>query len=81
MLKDELKKFSKQFKDSAPSEIIEKIEESTAKLAEGKLLQNALKVGSKMPKFKLTNATGQNIDSEDMLSKGPLVINFYRGGW
>jgi len=81
MLADELKNLNKQFKDNAPIEIVEKIEASTAKIAESKLMQTALKVGSKMPNFKLTNATGSIIDSNEMLSNGALVINFYRGGW
>lgn len=81
MLEYELKKFHKQFKDSAPKEIVEKIEKLTAELAEGKLLQRALKVGDKMPDFILSNATGKNIDSKVLLSEGALVINFYRGGW
>lgn len=81
MLADALKDFNKQFKSSAPAEIVAKIEESTARLAESKLLQSALKVGDKLPSFELSNATGIKVRSEDLLSKGPLVINFYRGGW
>jgi len=81
MLSEELKKINMQFKNNAPAELVEKIESSVARLAEGKLLQNALKVGSKMPKFILSNATGKNIDSDVLLANGPLVINFYRGGW
>jgi len=81
MLAEELNKINAQFRENAPSELIEKIEASVAKLAEGKLSQTALKVGSKMPKFVLTNATGKSIRSEELLSNGSLVINFYRGGW
>ncbi len=81
MLTEELKKINQKFKKDAPSELVEKIEASIAKLAEDKLLNKALKVGSKMPKFILSNATGKQIDSEALLSNGPLVINFYRGGW
>jgi hypothetical protein len=81
MLKDELKKISKQFKENAPADILEKIEKSIAELAEGKILETSLKVGDKIPDFILSNALGQNISSKKLLSEGPLVINFYRGGW
>lgn len=81
MLADALKAFNKQFKSSAPIDIIEKIEECTAELAKSKLVQSSLQVGDKMPEFELSNATGEVISSEELLSKGPLVINFYRGGW
>jgi len=81
MLTEELKKINAQFKENAPSELVEKIEASVARLAEGKLSQTALKVGSKMPNFLLSNAMGKSISSEELLSNGSLVINFYRGGW
>jgi len=81
MLTDALKAVSKQFKGNVSTEVLEVMERSTAELAESKLVESALKVGDKMPAFKLTNAIGESIDSEVLLSKGPLVINFYRGGW
>ena len=81
MLADELKKISKQFKESAPADIVETIEKSIAEVTEGKILQTSLKVGDKMPEFTLSNAVGEPISSTDLLSNGPLVVNFYRGGW
>jgi len=81
MLTDALKAVSKQFKGNVSTEVLEVMERSTAELAESKLVESALKVGDKMPAFKLTNAIGESIDSEVLLSKGALVINFYRGGW
>lgn len=81
MLRDELKKISKQFKESAPLEVVEIIEKSIAELAKGKILETSLKVGDKIPDFILANAMGKNINSKELLSEGPLVINFYRGGW
>ena len=81
MLQDELKKINEQFRSNAPLELVEKIESSIAKLAGSKLVMSSLKVGDKMPSFALFNATSKIIKSEDLLSNGPLVINFYRGGW
>ena len=81
MLADELKKISKQFKERAPADIVETIENSIAEVAEGKILQTSLKVGDKIPEFALSNAVGASISSTELLSKGPLVVNFYRGGW
>jgi len=81
MLADELKKVSKQFKESAPADIVGTIEKSIAEVAEGKILQTSLKVGDKVPEFTLSNAVGELVYSTELLSKGPLVVNFYRGGW
>lgn len=41
----------------------------------------ALKVGDKLPAFKLPNALGEEITSADLLAKGPILISFYRGNW
>jgi len=81
MLSEALKDFNKQFRDSASADILEKIDKSILELAEGKLFKTALKVGDKLPGFELSNAAGRMVGTEDLLSKGPLVINFYRGGW
>lgn len=43
--------------------------------------KNALKEGDKIPEFQLKNATGDTIKIYDVLSKGPIIINFYRGAW
>ena len=44
-------------------------------------LEGVLKVGEEAPSFKLINQHGQNIDSQLMLARGPLVVCFTRGGW
>lgn len=40
-----------------------------------------IKVGEKMPDFKLQNAVGEEVDSASLRAKGPLVLTFYRGEW
>lgn len=42
---------------------------------------NALKVGDRLPEAELTNAVGQHVKLASLLDNGPLVVNFYRGGW
>lgn len=41
----------------------------------------AIKVGDKLPEFKLSDAVGKEQSSTELLSHGPLVITFYRGEW
>lgn len=43
--------------------------------------QNAVQVGDKFPSFRLSDATGKEVSSDDLLAKGPLLITFYRGEW
>ncbi|UCE88095.1 MAG: AhpC/TSA family protein, partial [Pseudomonadota bacterium] len=42
---------------------------------------NAVKVGNLAPDFTLPNVHGQAISLHGALQKGPVVLNFYRGGW
>ena len=54
---------------------------STKELQEQKISEKALKKGDKLPAFKLSDATGKEVSSADLLAKGGIVVSFYRGGW
>ncbi|VUC25550.1 unnamed protein product [Clonostachys rosea] len=41
----------------------------------------AVQIGDKFPSFTLSDATGKQVSSEDLLAKGPLLVTFYRGQW
>ena len=43
--------------------------------------KNAVKIGEKAPNFELPNPLGKQIELFDLLSKGPVVVTFYRGSW
>ncbi|MDW3097119.1 MAG: peroxiredoxin-like family protein [Alphaproteobacteria bacterium] len=43
--------------------------------------QDALKVGDTLPDATFTSATGETVQMSSLLANGPLIINFYRGGW
>jgi enhancing lycopene biosynthesis protein 2 len=38
-------------------------------------------IGTAMPGFRLADTTGTDIDSVDLLARGPLVVSFFRGAW
>lgn len=80
-LSEKLRSVYKGFVESAPKEVLETFEKASQHLAEKKLEKSALKVGQKMPNFELKNAFGKVKRSSELLSKGPLVISFYRGSW
>lgn len=42
---------------------------------------NAIKVEQKAPNFELPDPHGKSISLDALLSKGPVVITFYRGNW
>ncbi|WBW99828.1 redoxin domain-containing protein [Oceanirhabdus sp. W0125-5] len=80
-LSEQLKKIHEEFSKSAPQEVLDTFERASQQLAEEKIEEKALKVGDKMPSFELKNALGKVIKSSELLAKGPLVMNFYRGAW
>jgi hypothetical protein len=50
-------------------------------LRQSGILDKVLKVGDHAPAFHLKSAAGHMVDSKQLLTRGPLVVNFYRGGW
>ena len=55
--------------------------EATQKLKESGILEKILPTGEKAPEFTLQNFNGQEYVSQELLSKGPVVLTFYRGSW
>ena len=42
---------------------------------------NALRVGDKLPDFKVLSPNEEVIDSAEIRAEGPVVVVFYRGHW
>lgn len=40
-----------------------------------------LRIGERAPDFTLPNQRGEMVTLSDRLSRGPVVLNFYRGVW
>ena len=64
-----------------PPEITAKMLAATEKLADSGIKDQTLKEGDKIPDFSLPNALGKPVSSADVLTNGPAILNFYRGGW
>ena len=57
------------------------MQRSTEQLQQSGLADRALSVGDQMPTFALVNQDGTEVRSADLLTRGPLVITFFRGAW
>ncbi|SEB36787.1 Peroxiredoxin [Tenacibaculum sp. MAR_2009_124] len=64
-----------------PEEKLVIMAQSTQNLKNKNISDKALKVGDSVNNFELPNALGNKVRLEDSLSKGSVVISFYRGGW
>jgi peroxiredoxin len=57
------------------------IHRATSELKASGQAERAKKVCNKAPSFTLKDSEGKTFSSKDLLAKGPLVVNFYRGVW
>ena len=54
---------------------------SIMELCESRFSTLAIKAGDRVPDFVLTDANGENVNSIDLVRKGPVIIVFLRGLW
>jgi peroxiredoxin len=52
-----------------------------AELQQQRIAESALAAGAKAPAFKLTDHDGKLVSSAELLTKGRLIICFFRGRW
>lgn len=77
----ELESRQAAFRDSLPPAKQRFFAQWVEALTDSKLAQSALAIGDTAPDFILPSATGQPTRLYSLLSKGPVVLVFYRGGW
>lgn len=80
-LNERIREFQKGMLAQVPPEALKVFASTTASLVKSGLAEKALKKGDTIPSFSLPNAKGDTVSSLDLLKKGPLVIDFYRGAW
>ncbi len=80
-LKSKLDAFKEQFKQQAPEQAQETMSRVTNELYQSGILDNTIKIWDHLPSFTLPNQDGNQVSLEELLAKGPLVINVFRGVW
>ena len=80
-LEQQLNAYSAEFARAAPAgraAIYEaKIDELRASFA----TEKAIGVGDRAPGFTLPDVHGESVSLSALLSRGPVIVTFYRGGW
>jgi peroxiredoxin len=81
-LAQQLQDITTTFLDKAPAPVVEAItgarQDASKEFAD---TSKVLQVGAKFPSFSLPSAAGTQVSSDDLLSKGPILVTFYRGNW
>ncbi len=67
--------------NKAPPHVVAAFHKGTTELIATGQAERALKAGDRAPTFTLVDSDGESVSSADLISKGPLVVTFYRGVW
>jgi hypothetical protein len=80
-LKEDIDKLKEQSSRNIPEEMLNLMLTDTESLKQSGIVEKSLKAGDKAPSFLLPNVNGEIVSLEELLARGPVVLNFYRGGW
>ncbi len=70
------------FSQKVPPDVLITILDAPRRLVESRIAENSLlKVGEKASDFNLPTPTCESASLRELLEKGSVVLNFYRGGW
>lgn len=76
-----LESMTNRSRNKTPEHIIKTMDFAANQLKTKKLETFAIKKGDRLPSFELVSGLEGIVKSNELLSKGSLIINFYRGGW
>lgn len=76
---EELATLRANIRKQQPQVLASALDQSITELKANPPRQKA--VGDNAPTFRLTDATGKVVSLANALHNGPVVLNFYRGGW
>ena len=74
-------KLDEQWRRTRSEEIRKGYDALVAQLAASGMSEASLKAGDPIPEFELPSVEGRLVSSEELHSRGPLVLSFFRGGW
>ena len=80
-LQDEIKAFNNEAMSNIPQDVLEVMGRAAKELARSGITNQALAKGATLPPFSLPDIHGSTVNSDELLTKGPLVVSFYRGSW
>ncbi|MFK5913440.1 MAG: peroxiredoxin-like family protein [Woeseiaceae bacterium] len=78
---EQYQKVVQEFMASLPEDTLTTVEKGFEYIMSSDFGENALKEGDQATDFTLPNAKGEETKLSKLLEQGPIVLNFYRGGW
>lgn len=80
-LQQKLKEMKAASRGKMSPEVLAAMARALEQLEENRPLDKVLATGQQAPGFALSDAGGTTYRSSELLRRGPLVVNFYRGSW
>jgi hypothetical protein len=80
-LGERLDRIREGFLRQAPEDVKIIMQRATEDLRASGILSRIPREGDLLPAFELPDTDGNLVRSADLLGRGPLVLNFYRGLW
>ena len=80
-LQEKLDAMREMAKTRIPLEARAVMERSVADLRASGVMSRIGNVGQPAPDFTLPNADGRPVSLKELLTRGPVVLSFYRGRW
>ena len=80
-LKERLDRIRDGFRNQAPPEALEVMDNAHRELVDSGIMDRIPRVGDKLAPFSLPDTEGNLVDSNKLMANGPLVVVFYRGVW
>ncbi|QDU63173.1 Putative peroxiredoxin bcp [Planctomycetes bacterium Pan216] len=80
-LQQQLQTLKQQAGKRMPPEVLKAFKDGVDKVRATGIEKNAKRAGDAAPDFELTNAAGEKVRLSEQLKKGPVVLQWYRGGW
>ena len=78
---DRLASLSKRVEENLTPKYLKIIRKTIRQLEKSGIKGQALQVGDQLPEVDLSNQDGSMVNCNDLCSKRPLIITFYRGFW
>jgi peroxiredoxin len=80
-LRDQLAEIQSNVSRFVPAEKMAPVERAVAELRASGMADRILPVGASAPRFALPDQSGNTVRSEELLVRGLLIVNFFRGRW
>ena len=80
-LNSKLKEIKAQFESAADPRVLESMQQASRDLDSTAMVNRALGVESRAPQFTLNDERGVGFALTDFISRGPLLLHFFRGFW